>query len=155
MLATSGLMTLTVTASHATDDADLLRSVQHPATALDRTGFAIFSGLLVAGISVTRLLGRVQPASIAATVWSSRSSVNFPPSPLNERPGPAARFGGSIWLTAGAVTLRSDSPPAPIIAVSQPRRVEDAWPQTHRLTPESAAQRNAHIEYRVSSWLEG
>jgi hypothetical protein len=129
LLAISGLITLSAAASHASDDVALLRFAQHLAIALDGTGFAVFSGLLIAGISVTGLLGRLLPAPVAAsglvlaficelavlTTLTSDLDVLLP----------IARFGGIIWLVAAALTLKSDSRPGPPVSANQPQRSED------------------------------
>ena len=117
LLATSGLISLALTGSHGADNLALLQFGQRLSTALGGTGFALFTGLLIAGIAVTGLLGRLLPAPLAVTglalalvcelavLTTLTSSLDFLL--------PVARFGGLFWLVAAALTLKPDDEVSP------------------------------------------
>jgi hypothetical protein len=117
LLAISGLISLALTGSHATDNLALLQFGQRLATALGGTGFALFTGLLIAGIAVTGLLGRLLPAPLAASglllAFVCEAAVLTTLTSTLDLLLPVARFGGLIWLVAAAFTLKPEDAVSP------------------------------------------
>lgn len=110
LLATSGLISLALLGDHTTGSVALLQFGQRMATALGGTGFAAFIGLLVAGISITGLLGRILPRPLAlagitiAVVCELAllTTLTDAANPLL----PIARLTSLIFLIAAAATMR-------------------------------------------------
>jgi hypothetical protein len=110
LLATSGLISLALLGDHTTNNVPLLQFGQRLATALGGTGFAAFTGLLIAGISVTGLLGHILPrplalAGIAVAALAELAlltTLTDAADPLL----PIARFSGLVVLIAAAITMR-------------------------------------------------
>ncbi len=113
LLAVAGALPLALLGSHAQHDVALLQFGQRLSTALGGTAFVAFAGLLIAGIAVTGLLGRILPRPLAwigialaalgeLALLTSLSDALVPLLPI-------ARFGGMIWLIAAASTIRSRS----------------------------------------------
>lgn len=109
LLALSGLATLALTQPHVADDPAVVRGMSGLAFAAGGPGFVVFSGLLVAGISVPALVGRLTPRWVgwfglvlaAVCVVASLAAATDALNPLL----PVGRFGTMIWLLAVAVTL--------------------------------------------------
>jgi hypothetical protein len=110
LLATSGLISLALLGEHTATSLPLLQFGQRLATALGGTGFAAFTGLLVAGISITGLLGRILPKPLALTgvvaavvgELALLTILTDAADPLL----PLARFASLIVLIAAAITMR-------------------------------------------------
>lgn len=110
MLAVAGALQLALLGSASKGDLALLQFGYSLSTALGGIAFAAFSGLLIAGIAVTGLLGRILPrplaiAGIALAIIGQLAllvSLTDTLVPLL----PIARFGGIIWLIAAASTVR-------------------------------------------------
>ncbi|MGI8411424.1 MAG: DUF4386 domain-containing protein [Solirubrobacteraceae bacterium] len=110
MLATSGLVALALTQPHAADRLDLVRALYGVSFATAGPGFVVFSGLLLAGISIPVMIGRLAPAWIAwlglalaaACELASLSALTGTLDPLLA----VGRFGAMIWMLAIAFTLR-------------------------------------------------
>jgi hypothetical protein len=114
LLVSSGLVSLALLGTHTTDSLALLQFGQRFATGLGGIGFATFIGLLVAGISITGLFGRILPrrlalAGIVLAVLSELALLSVltdAATPLL----PVSRFGSLIFLVAAALTLRPKAP---------------------------------------------
>lgn len=113
MLAISGGLQLALLGTEVQGNLALLQLGTTLATTLGGIAFAAFTGLLIAGIAVTGLLGRILPrplalAGIALAVLGQLAllvSLSDALVPLL----PVVRFGGIIWLTAAAATIRARS----------------------------------------------
>ena len=109
LLAVSGLTGFALLGASTTGDAEVLDVGRRLATVLGGTGFAMFSGLLIAGIAITGLMGRILPRSIAVigiglAVIAELTVVTI----LTDSAAPllpVTRFGGVVWLLAVAATL--------------------------------------------------
>lgn len=109
MLALSGLATMTLTQPHVADSLPVARALQGLIFSTGGTGFVVFQGLLLAGVSVPALVGRLAPRWVAwlglalavvcevATLTAATSALT----PLL----PIGRFGAMVWLLAVAFTL--------------------------------------------------
>lgn len=114
MLALSGLATLALTQSGVADDVSTIRALNALSFAAGGPGFVVFSGLLVAGISIPSLIAQLVPRWInwfglgiaAICELASLTAATDALNPLL----PAGRFGTMIWMlaTAIALTLRTD-----------------------------------------------
>lgn len=113
----AGLLTLSGLASFAlvqplvADDAGVVRALQGLAFAAGGPGFVVFSGLLVAGVSVPLLVGRLAPAwlgraglVLAAVCEVSALCLLFDGLTFLL---PVGRFGTMAWLLAAAATFRA------------------------------------------------
>jgi hypothetical protein len=111
LLAFSGALQLALLGSHVQHDLALLQFGQSLSAAVGGIAFAAFSGLLVAGISVTGLIGRILPRPLAMAgiglafvgqlaLLATLTDTLVPLLPI-------ARFGGIVWLVAAAATLRA------------------------------------------------
>jgi hypothetical protein len=111
VLAASGMLQLAMTAPAVAHSLPLLTFGQGLSTALGGTAFAVFSGLLVAGVAVPGWLGRLLPRPLALTglVIAVLAELGV----LTTLTGslgfllPIARFGSLLWLIAAAVSLRT------------------------------------------------
>lgn len=113
MLALSGLTTLALTQPDVANSEAAVRALNALGFAAGGPGFVVFSGLLVAGISIPALLGRLMPAWIgwfglgialvceAAILAAATDALD----PLL----PVGRFGTMIWMLATAITLAKDT----------------------------------------------
>lgn len=109
LLALSGATTLALTRPHVADSPDVVRAMQGLAFATGGPGFVVFSGLLLAGISVPALVGRLTPRWIGwlglllagvcglASLAAATDALDLLL--------PIGRFGTMGWLLAVAVTL--------------------------------------------------
>lgn len=109
LLALSGLITLALTTPHLSGSPDVVRALQALGTAAGGPGFVVFEGLLVAGISVIGLIGRVLPRplawfglAVAAVSELAHLSVAFPALDFLL---PIGRFSSLAWILAVAVLL--------------------------------------------------
>ena len=110
LLATSGMTALALLDVHADDDLATLQFGRGLSAALGGTAFAAFVGLLVAGVSVTGLLGRLlpRPLAVAGLViavvgqLALLSTLTDVADPLL----PVTRFGAVAFLLGVAFTLR-------------------------------------------------
>ncbi len=118
MLALSGLCSLALVQPHVSESAAAVRGLQGLAFASGGPGFVVFSGLLLAGISVPALIGGLTPrwlawfglAVAAACELASLAALTSALDPLL----PFGRFGTMIWLVALALTWsRDDRRPEP------------------------------------------
>jgi hypothetical protein len=111
LLAVAGALQLALLGSHTRHDLPLLQFGQRLSAALGGTAFVAFAGLLIAGIAVTGLIGRIMPRRLAwigigiavlseVALLTSLSDALVPLLPI-------ARFGGIAWLIAGAATMRA------------------------------------------------
>lgn len=109
MLALSGLCTLALTQPGVADDAASTRALDALAFAAGGPGFVVFSGLLLAGISIPALIGKLVPRWIAlfglviagVCELASLTALTDAFDPLL----PIGRFGTMIWMLAVAVAL--------------------------------------------------
>jgi hypothetical protein len=114
MLALSAVTTMALTRSQVADSPAAVRalyalSFDALSFAVGGPGFVVFSGLLVAGISVAGLLGRVLPrwlawagivVALASELASLSAAFNGADFLL-----PIGRFGGLAWLVGIGFTL--------------------------------------------------
>jgi hypothetical protein len=109
LLSLSGLLSLALTRPHVADSPTVVRGLSGLAFAAGGPGFVVFSGLLVAGISVPALVGRLMPPWIGwcgltlaplceLAILSATTSAFTPLLPIS-------RFATMAWLLAVAVTL--------------------------------------------------
>lgn len=124
LLALSGLTTLALTQPRVADSAAAVRALNGLAFATGGPGFVVFSGLLVAGISVPALVGRLTPRWVGgfgllragvcelAGLSAATSALN----PLL----PIGRFwfGAMVWLLAVAVTPVRPAQPAGAVSMA-------------------------------------
>lgn len=109
LLALSGLATLALTQPHVADSPAVVRALQGLAFATGGPGFVVFSGLLLAGISVPALVVCLAPAWVGwlglvlAAVCELASLVAA--SDAFTLLLPIGRFGAMVWLLAVALTL--------------------------------------------------
>lgn len=109
MLALSGLATLALTQSGVADDNATIRALNALSFAAGGPGFVVFSGLLLAGISIPTLVGKLVPGWIgwfglviaAICELASLSAATDVLDPLL----PIGRFGTMIWMLATAIVL--------------------------------------------------
>lgn len=109
LLALSGLASLALTQPHVAESPAVVRAVSGLAFAAGGPGYVVFSGLLVAGISVPALVGHLTPrwvgwfglAVAAACELASLSAATDALTLLL----PIGRFATMGWLLALAVTL--------------------------------------------------
>jgi hypothetical protein len=109
MLALSGLATLALTQPVVADDDATIRALNALGFAAGGPGFVVFSGLLLAGISIPALIGKLVPRWIAwfglviAAIceFASLTAVTDALDPLL----PIGRFGTMIWMLATAIAL--------------------------------------------------
>jgi hypothetical protein len=111
MLGLAGVATLAATQPHVADSDVAIRVLYGLDFAAGGPAFVMFSGLLVAGVSISGLLGRVLPrpvawAGIGVAVLCEISSlaVAFDGADFLL---PIGRFGSLVWMVAVAVTLPS------------------------------------------------
>lgn len=109
MLALSGMTTLALTQPGVADSGASVRALNALAFAAGGPGFVVFSGLLLAGISVPALTGRLVPrwngwvglvvaaACELATLAAASDALDVLL--------PIGRFGTMIWMLATAVAL--------------------------------------------------
>jgi hypothetical protein len=109
MLALAGVATLAATQPHVADSAASVRLLYGLTFAAGGPAYVVFSGLLLAGVSVSGLIGRVLPHTVAwsgliiAVVCEVASlSAAFDGMDLLL---PVGRFGGLVWMIAVGVTL--------------------------------------------------
>jgi hypothetical protein len=111
LLAVAGLGTLALTQDGVADSAPVVRAFNGLTFAAGGPGFVMFEGLLVAGISVAGLLGRVLPrwlawGGIAIAVVSELASLSAAFDGADFLL-PIGRFGALVWLVAIALLLPS------------------------------------------------
>jgi len=109
MLALSGLATMTLTQSQVADSPAVVRALQALAFTAGGPGFVVFSGLLLAGISVPALIGRLTPRwvgwfGLGVAVVCELASLTAATDSLDPLL-PVGRFGTMVWAVALAVTL--------------------------------------------------
>jgi hypothetical protein len=109
LLAVSGLTSLALTQDHVADSPAVVRALAALAFAAGGPGFVVFQGLLLAGVSVACLIGRMLPrwlgwAGIVIAVVSELAtlSVAFDGADFLL---PIGRFGGLAWLIALGVLM--------------------------------------------------
>lgn len=111
LLAVAGLSTLALTQDRVADSDAVVRAFNGLTFAAGGPGFVVFEGLLVAGVSVAGLTGRVLPrwfgwAGVALAVLSEIASVSAAFDGADFLL-PIGRFGGLLWLLAIGVLLPS------------------------------------------------
>jgi hypothetical protein len=109
MLALAGVGTLAATQPHVADSPAAIRALNGITFAAGGPAFVLFSGLLLAGISVTGIVAKVLPQPLAwggllIAFVSELASVSAAWSGLDVLL-PIGRFGGLIWMVAVGVTL--------------------------------------------------
>lgn len=109
LLALSGLASLALTQPHVAESPEVVRAVSGLAFAAGGPGFVVFSGLLVAGISVPALIGRLTPRwvgwfGLAVAVVCELASFSAATDALILLL-PIGRFATMSWLLGLAVTL--------------------------------------------------
>lgn len=109
LLAVSGLASLALTRPHVADSPAVVRALDGLAFAAGGPGFVVFSGLLVAGISVPALVGRLVPRwigwfGLALAVVCEVASLAAATDVLVPLL-PIGRFATMAWLIAIAVAL--------------------------------------------------
>jgi hypothetical protein len=109
LLAFAGLSTLALTQNRVADSPAVVRAFGALTFAAGGPGYVVFAGLLVAGISVAGLIGRVLPpwlgwGGLAVALISELAalSVLFDGADFLL---PMGRFGGLLWLIAIGVRL--------------------------------------------------
>lgn len=110
-LAASGMTQLAMTAPTVAGSLPVLAFGQGLSTALGGTAFAVFSGLLVAGVAVPGWLGTLLPRPLALTgvVIAVIAELGVLTT-LTDTVGfllPIARFGSLLWLIAAAISMRT------------------------------------------------
>lgn len=126
MLALSGLCSLAMTGENVADSPEVIRGLNALAFAAGGPGFVVFSGLLVAGVSIPALVGRLTPrwvgwfglVTAAVCELASLSAATATLNPLL----PIGRFSTMAWLLATAITL-SPATTAARSGVDLPRRI--------------------------------
>ena len=123
LLAVAGLSTLALTQDRVADSAAVVRAMSGLTFATGGPGFVVFDGLLVAGVSIAGLIGRVLPpwvgwGGIAIAVVSELATLSAAFDDADFLL-PVGRFGGLLWLVAIAFRLpssrrdlRENRPPA-------------------------------------------
>lgn len=109
LLAFAGTATLAATQDHVADSVAAVRVLYALTFAAGGPAFVMFSGLLVAGISISGLLGGVLPKAvawfgIAIAVASEVASTALAWDGMDFLL-PIGRFGGLLWMVATAATL--------------------------------------------------
>jgi hypothetical protein len=111
LLAIAGLSTLALTQDGVADSAPVVRALNGLTFTTGGPGFVVFEGLLVAGVSIAGLLGRVLPkwlgwGGIAVALVSELAclSAAFDGADFLL---PVGRFAGLAWLVAIGVLLPS------------------------------------------------
>jgi hypothetical protein len=111
LLAVAGLSTVALTQDHVAESAPVVRVMNGLTFAAGGPGFVVFEGLLVAGVSIAGLVGRVLPGwlgwggivvalvSEVATLSTAFDGAGFLL--------PVGRFGAMLWLLAIAFRLPS------------------------------------------------
>lgn len=109
MLGLAGVVTLAATQSHVADSDAAIRALYGINFAAGGPAFVMFSGLLLLGVSIPGLLGRVLPRvvgwagiAIAAVCELAALAVAFDGADFLL---PIGRFGGLVWMVAVALTL--------------------------------------------------
>ena len=109
LLALSGLTSLALVQPHVADSPAVVRALSGLAFAAGGPGFVVFAGLLVAGISVPALVGRLTARwvgwfGLALAVVCELASLAAATAALTPLL-PIGRFATMVWLLAVAVTL--------------------------------------------------
>lgn len=109
LLALSGLASLALAQPHVAQSPEAVRAISGLAFAAGGPGFVVFSGLLVAGVSVPALVGRLTPRwvgwfGLAVAVVCELASLSAASGALTPLL-PIGRFATMGWLLALAVTL--------------------------------------------------
>ena len=109
LLALAGLSTLALTQGRVADSAAVVRAFVALTFAAGGPGYVVFAGLLVAGISVAGLIGRVLPVwlgwgGLAVAIISEVASLSAAFDSADFLL-PVARFGGLLWLIAIGICL--------------------------------------------------
>ena len=109
MLGLAGIATLAATRSHVADSDAAIRALYGITFAAGGPAFVMFSGLLLLGVSIPGLLGRVLPRAVgwagiavAAVCELAALAVAFDGADFLL---PIGRFGGLVWMIAVALTL--------------------------------------------------
>jgi hypothetical protein len=114
LLALSGLSTLGLTRPGIAEGADGVRLLSGLAFATGGPGFVVFSGLLMAGISVPVLVGRLAPRWVGwlglALAVACELATLTAVTPALDLLLPIGRFGGMVWLLGIAATLPTRAP---------------------------------------------
>ncbi|MDT4920249.1 MAG: hypothetical protein QOI15_1151 [Pseudonocardiales bacterium] len=109
MLAFAGVATLAATQAHVAESDAAVRVLYGLSFAAGGPAFVIFSGLLVLGVSLTGLIGRVLPPQVGwFGVGVALVSELAALAALSDRLDvllPIGRFGGLVWMIATAATL--------------------------------------------------
>ncbi len=109
MLALSGLCSLALTGTQVAQSPSVVRGLNALAFAAGGPGFVVFSGLLVAGISIPLLVGHLAPGwiawfGLATAAVCEAASLTAATAALNPLL-PIGRFATMAWLLAVAATL--------------------------------------------------
>jgi hypothetical protein len=109
MLALAGAATLAATQPHVADSPAAIRVLYGLTFAAGGPAFVLFSGLLLAGISVTGIIARVLPRAVAwgglaIALVSEIASVSAAWDGMDVLL-PIGRFGGLVWMVAVGATL--------------------------------------------------
>jgi hypothetical protein len=109
LLALAGLATLALTRPHVAESPAVVRALSGLAFTAGGPGFVVFSGLLLAGISVPVLMGRFAPRwvgwfGLAIAVVCELAALTALSDALDVLL-PIGRFGSLVWLLAVAMTL--------------------------------------------------
>jgi hypothetical protein len=109
LLALAGLSTLAISRPHVADSAASVRALYGLTFAAGGPGFVAFAGLLVAGLSITGLIGSVLPRWIGwagIVVAAVRDLASFSAAfTVLDVLLPIARFGAAAWLVAVGFSL--------------------------------------------------
>jgi hypothetical protein len=109
MLALAGVGTLAATQPHVADSPAAIRALYGITFAAGGPAFVLFSGLLLAGISVTGIIAKVLPQPVAwagllIAFVSELASVSAAWSGMDVLL-PVGRFGGLLWIVVVGATL--------------------------------------------------
>jgi hypothetical protein len=109
LLALAGLSTLALTQDRVADSVAVIRAFNGLTFAAGGPGFVVFQGLLVAGVSIAGLIGRVLPrwlcwAGVGLAALCELASFTAAFDGLDPLL-PVGRFGGVVWLLAIGVLL--------------------------------------------------
>jgi hypothetical protein len=109
MLALAGVATLAATQTHVADSPASIRVLYGMTFAAGGPAFVLFSGLLLAGISVTGIITRILPRAVAwgglaIAFVSELASVSAAWDGMDVLL-PIGRFGGLVWMVAVGLTL--------------------------------------------------
>jgi hypothetical protein len=111
MLATAGVATLAATQAHVAESASAVRALYGITFAAGGPAFVVLSGLLLLGVSISGLSGKVLPRTVgwggvACGVLCELAALSAAFDGADVLL-PIGRFGGLVWMLAIAVTLPS------------------------------------------------